>query len=167
MNTIDKESLDALVEMGFVRTFFAVESGSEFIRTQIMKKKLSQEQVYHFFDLLSKYPQIQYTVLFIIGFPEETEKTLQETYDLIKKYNFKKVAIGFAVPYPGTMLYMQTIKENLLTVNSEDLYKFPALYNFSSKPIIKPYKIDTERLIEFRIKVYEEFNKKNNQKIRF
>jgi radical SAM superfamily enzyme YgiQ (UPF0313 family) len=163
MNTLDAEVMDALVSMGFIRTFFAVESGSEFIRVKAMRKKLSQKKVYEVFDLVRDYPQIRYTVLFIIGFPEETEESLQETYDLIKKYDFKKVAIGFAIPYPGTQLFEQAVRDGLLTVPLEKLHEFPALYNFSKEPLLRPYNLAPAKLVAFRERAYQEVNLKYNQ----
>ncbi len=168
INHVTKEIMDALVEAGFLRTFFAIESGSEYIRTKVMKKKLSQETIYQAFDILKEYEgRFDFNVLFVIGLPQETYETLEETRNIIRKLGLRKVGMGFAIPYHGTQLYSEVIQNNLLTIPKEKLLEHPELFNYSEKPFIKPYKLEIEDLTQFRKEVYEEVNIKNRYKTNF
>jgi anaerobic magnesium-protoporphyrin IX monomethyl ester cyclase len=168
INHVSVEIMDALIDAGFLRTFFAMESGSEYIRTQVMKKLLPQRKIYEAFDVLSRYHgRFEYNVLFIIGFPQETSETLEETRKVIQDLDLKKVAIGFAIPYPGTVLYEEVEANNLFTVPKADLLENPDLFNFSKTPLIKPYRLDPEDLVRFRRQVYEEVNVRHHHKTDF
>ena len=85
INTLNEEVLDALVSAGLVRVYLAIESGSEFIRNEIMGKHLSTEKIYEIVGLTKKHKQLHVKAYFIIGMPEETHETLEETYNMIKK----------------------------------------------------------------------------------
>ena len=165
---ITKDIMDALIGAGFIRTFFAMESGSEYMRTKVMKKPLPQHRIYEAFEVLKQYNgRFDYNVLFIIGFPQETRKTLEETRNVIRELDLRKVAIGFAIPYPGTKLYEEVSQNKLFTVSEESLLEHPALFNFSKDPLIKPYELKPEELAQFRKEIYEEVNIKNNYKTEF
>lgn len=168
INHVTKEIMDALIGAGFIRTFFAMESGSEYIRTKVMRKPLPQNRIYEAFDVLRHYDgRFDFNVLFIIGFPQETRETLEETRNIIRELGLKKVAIGFAIPYPGTRLYDEVSRNNLFTVPEASLLEHPALFNFSKEPLIRPMALRPEELISFRQEVYEEVNLKNAYKTDF
>ncbi len=76
INTLNEEVLDALVSAGLVRVYLAIESGSEFIRNEIMGKHLSTEKIYEIVGLTKKHKQLHVKAYFIIGMPEETQETL-------------------------------------------------------------------------------------------
>jgi radical SAM superfamily enzyme YgiQ (UPF0313 family) len=168
INHVTEEVMDALIDAGFIRTFFAMESGSEYMRTKVMHKPLSQRRIYEAFKVLRQYNgRFDFNVLFIIGFPQETRQTLEETRNVIRELGLKKVAIGFAIPYPGTSLYEEVSRHDLFAVSKDSLLEHPALFNFSREPLIKPYCLKTEELVKFREEVYEEINIKNSYKTKF
>ena len=43
--------------------------------------------------------------LFMIGYPQETEKTLGETLDFIRRSPLDEINLSFLTPYPGTEIY--------------------------------------------------------------
>lgn len=168
INHVTKEIMDALIGIGFIRTTFSIESGSEYIRTEIIKKNLAQSKIYDVFDALKAYDgRFDYKALFVIGFPQETRETLEETRKIINDLGLKKVAIGYAIPYPGTELFAEALENKLLTVSPEILLEYPYLFNHYDKPLIKPYNVNAEDLIRFRQEVYAEVNKRNNYKAKF
>lgn len=154
INTLDEEVLDALVEAGMVRTGLAIESGSDFIRNKIMGKNLSREKIYQVVNLIKKYKDLFVTAFFIMGMPEETRDTLTDTYNMIKDIDVNKVILMNIVPFPGTAVFKQAVRDNLLTdTDTENLYLAGERYftNYR-KFFIKPYKLDLKDLLEFRIK---------------
>lgn len=165
INTLDKEILDAMVSAGLVRISLAIESGSDSLRNKIMKKNLSREKIFEIVCLTKKYPNLFVNVFFIIGMPEETEETLMDTYNMIRDIDVDRVFIQNVLPFPGTRLFEQSLKDNLLIdIVPDDLYKSDALYltNYN-RFFIRPYKLDLKYLHEFRAKVDNLLNEKKSQ----
>lgn len=154
VRTLDEEVLDSMISAGLVRISLALESGSDFIRNKIMKKNLSKEKIYNVINLTKKYKQLYINVFFIIGMPEETKETLNETYEMIKKIDVDKIYVHNIIPFPGTAVFEQALRDNLLVnINPQNLYKSANLYltNYDDY-FIKPYKLSIEDLREFRTK---------------
>ena len=164
VNSLDEEVLDTLVRAGLIRTCLAVESGSPRIRKAI-NKPLKQEKILKVFDIIKKFPELTYNVFFIIGFFEETHETLAETYQLIKQLELKSAMISFAVPYPKTQLFEQCVKNNLIDRDLALNHNFKKFYFFNDTPFFKPYDLEKQDLIDFRLKVYKELNMTKHLKL--
>jgi anaerobic magnesium-protoporphyrin IX monomethyl ester cyclase len=165
INTLDEEVIDWLVKAGLVRASLAIESGSDYIRNEIMGKHLNKEKIYKVVDIFKKYPEVYVRAFFIIGMPEETLETLNETYEMIKNINVDRVYLHNVIPFPGTKVFEQAKKDNLLMdVDLNNLYKSDALYltNYD-RFFIKPYKLEIEDLRNFRKKCSNLLNKNNNE----
>lgn len=152
VKTLDEELLDTMVSAGFVRTYFAIESGSEQIRNEIMNKHLSNKKIYEVVELTKKYPQLSVNAFFIVGLPEETKETLEETYNMIEKLKFKKTLVKNIVPYPGTPLYEQVMRDGLLINTApSDMYKAEGMYLTNCDLVnIQPYNLDIKYLLDFK-----------------
>jgi magnesium-protoporphyrin IX monomethyl ester (oxidative) cyclase len=154
LNTLDKEVLDALVSAGLIRTYLAIESGSDYIRNKVMRKNLSREKIFEIIHLTKEYKQLFVNAFFIIGMPEETKETLAETYKMIQQMDVDKIQLQHIVPFPGTDVYDQALRDNLLVdIDAENLYKSDDRYfKNRNRFFIKPYKLDLAELHEFRAK---------------
>ncbi|MBR9705312.1 B12-binding domain-containing radical SAM protein [Candidatus Pacearchaeota archaeon] len=154
IRTLDEEVIEWLVKAGLVRVSLAIESGSDYIRNNVMGKHLKKEKIYEVIDIFKKYPQVYLKAFFIIGMPEETNETLNETYEMIKNINVDRIYLHNVVPFPGTKVFEQAKKDNLLIdIDLNDLYKSDALYltNYD-RVFIKPYNLEEEDIKNFRIK---------------
>ena len=90
---------------------------------------------------------------FIMGFPEDTNETLQDTYDMILELKLDKTNVQTALPFPGTALFKQVLRDKLL-VNKwklDDLWKTPLSYQ-QGDFVIKPYNMSLEDLAMWRRK---------------
>jgi len=171
INTLDKKVLDAMVSAGFIRTYLAIESGSDYIRNKIMKKNLSREKIYEVIDLVKDYKQLQINAFFIIGMPEETKETLEETFEMIKKIDANKTLVMNIVPFPGTKVFEQALRDNLLVdIDIKNLYNATDFYftNYD-RFFIKPYNLSIDDLRDFRKRCDDllerrKYNKIKNQK---
>ena len=154
IRTMDEEMVDALVSAGMVRTSLAIESGSDFIRNKIMKKNLSREKIFEIIGLIKKYAHLYVSAFFIIGMPEETEETLMDTYNMIKEIHVNKIQLQNIAPFPGTRVFEQALRDNLFVdIELKDLYKSDVFdIKKDDRFFIKPYKLDLEKLREFRSK---------------
>ena len=111
------------------------------------------------FDSIKKFPNLAYNTFFIIGFPDETFDTLEETYNLIKELKLNKDIISCATPFPGTELFGECVENKLLDINNENgLHNLDDFYYGNGTPFIKPYNLGKQDLIDFRLKIYRELN---------
>ena len=158
IKTLDKELIGFLIKAGLIRLCVAPESGSEFIRNKAIKKGLSTAAIYRFINFIKDYPQVHVKAFFVIGYPEETKETLEETYQMIKKIKpfIKQVSVFNVVPFPGTPLFEYCQKKDLINLSLDELCKSNILsnYNKSDHVFIKPYQLEIKDLIKFRKKVY-------------
>ena len=51
VSALDREVMDALAAAGWVRGAIAIESGSDYIRNEIMGKRLKREKIYEVTNL--------------------------------------------------------------------------------------------------------------------
>lgn len=152
--TMDEEVVDAMVQAGLTRIALAIESGSEYIRNKVMKKHLKREKILEVVNLFKKHKHIYIKAFFIIGMPEETRETLEETFQMIRDIDVNRVYIQNAVPFPGTKLFEQAVRDNLLIdVNPAEMYKSDAFYitNYD-RYFIRPYQLSVDDLSLFRKK---------------
>jgi len=70
----------------------------------------------------------------------------------------KKVNISFATPYPGTKMYEECVENHLIEKKTTALLSNEALYYNSDTPHFKPYQLEKQDLIDFRMRVYQELD---------
>lgn len=157
ISTLDKEVLDALVAAGLIRFSIGIESGSDYIRNEVIGKHLSRETILQFNELIKGYKDLFVKAFFIIGFPEETRESLRDTYQLLERLNVHKIGIFYAIPHPGTRLFSQCVEQGSLTVDIDSLWNFEGFDNSADRPCIKPEALTIEELVEFREKAYALF----------
>ena len=169
IRTLDKEVIDCIVEAGMVRGGLAIESGSEFIRNQVVEKGLEEEKIFEVYDYFrKKHRHVWLVALFILGLPEETEQTLEETLALIQKLEHIYPVFNTAVPTPGTRLWDQCVKDDLLLFEVDEAWKdtfvfSPRAIDGSSRRhwtmeglkvidqsfVIQPYNLDLDTLFKY------------------
>jgi hypothetical protein len=98
MDTIDPLILKMLVQLGQKSVTIALESGSERLR-QVMKKNLSEAEIWHGMDLIAGCGIEQVKFYGIAGLPGETQEDLNETVRLLTaiKKKYKRLRIVFGV----------------------------------------------------------------------
>ncbi len=84
---------------------YGIESGSQEILDRVRKGiDLSRaEQALRW----TRQAGIRAKGLFMIGYPEETEKTLGQTLAFIRRAPLDEINLSFFTPYPGTEIYRQ------------------------------------------------------------
>jgi radical SAM superfamily enzyme YgiQ (UPF0313 family) len=89
-----------------------VESGDSTIRNQILNKHLSDRQIINAFDLTHKY-NIRTTAYMIMGVPDETDKTMQKTFEFLGQIQPTLTRVAFLQPYEGTDIYDRCVRLGL------------------------------------------------------
>ena len=154
---------DMLRDAGCFRVFFGVESGNEKVRSEIMGRKMSNEEIINAFDLCHKHG-LETLAVNIIGVPGESEKEILDTVKLNRRLRPTASGVNIFYPYKGTELGDKCFKEGL--VDEERLLNFSnerreTVLRYSKKHkkmlsyyyrnweiLIDPYNIK-QRLVEF------------------
>ncbi len=110
---IDYPAFRMLKEAGCESVAMGVESGSDFIREKVMKRRMSRETIVNAFKAAHKAGL--YTYAFnIIGSPHETEKTIWETIELNKEIKPGGTQISIMAAFKGSDLYNLVKKKGWL-----------------------------------------------------
>jgi len=171
IRTLDDELIDVIVEAGLIRGSLAIESGSNFLRNKIMNKNLSDEKIYEVYRYFEKkHPHVWLIGLFLIGLPEESVETLEDTICMIRNLRTIYPIFNIIVPFPGTRLWDQCVKDNLMLADTKDIWKrsfwaYPISVDETEKNegewcsesinkteqafFVKPYNLSIEKLADY------------------
>ncbi|MBF0530246.1 MAG: radical SAM protein, partial [Deltaproteobacteria bacterium] len=150
--SLDEEIVAAMVEAGCVYVIPPIEHANEYIRNKIIGKHLSRDKIYEVVALYKKYNLLT-RGLFIMGFPEDTRETLDETHRMILDLNLDMNNVFNLIPFPGTKVFEQARRDNLFLgeVNADRLWEGAWDLNaVRSCFYLKPYQMTLEDLEEYR-----------------
>ena len=165
MNSFNDDVIDHLAEAGMVSTILNIEHGSEYIRDEVIRKPINTDKIYDVMDSLRQY-DICIGTNWIMGFPEDTNETLQDTYNLIEDIKPDRANVGILTPYPGTPIFDQCVKDKLFVkeIDLENYWKAPFHPN-QTECVIKPYDMSLEEMEVWRLKFdslrYKYFGNRN------
>ncbi|MBF0232160.1 MAG: cobalamin-dependent protein [Desulfamplus sp.] len=114
--SMDDDIAKALSKAGCVFARLPIEHGNEYIRNKVIGKNLKREQIFSAAKSLRKYG-MRISTMSIMGFPEDTMQTLQDTYDLLMELKADLNYVFNLIPFPGTKLFNQAKEEGLLLSN--------------------------------------------------
>ena len=109
VDTIDRELAILMKQAGCRMISFGVESGSQEMLKK-MKKGVTLEKSLAAIDLCNRIG-IQTSASFVIGFPGETTGSIAKTKYFSVKLNPLFAVFFRLIPYPGTMLYKEYLKQ--------------------------------------------------------
>jgi len=153
VNSYNDDVIAALARAGMVSTILNIEHGNEHMRNNIIKKPITHDKIFTVVESMRKY-KVQMGTNWIMGFPEETNETLQDTYNMIEAIKPDRAAVGVLTPYPSTPIFDQCFKDNLFvdkTIKKEDYWK-NSFRPHQDRPIIKPYNMTVDELLVWREK---------------
>ena len=124
LGRVDEDIAYALGKAGCVFARLPIEHGNDYMRNTIIGKNLPREQIFRAKKLL-KDNGIRVSTMCIMGFPEDTAQTLQDTYDLLIELNADLNYVFNLIPFPGTKVFEQAKKEGLLlsSFSEEQMWK--------------------------------------------
>lgn len=117
VDIVDDGLLKAMKEAGCHTIMFGVESASEEILRKY-QKGYNKAQIRDAFRLCRKY-NVRTVATFILGLPEETEETANETIEFLKELDCDFASFNVAVPRMNTPLRQKAIREGLITSDLE------------------------------------------------
>lgn len=122
---IDEEAVHLLKKAGCISVTAGVESGNEWLRRTVLKKRISNEDILKARSVLKK-SGIKMCSLNMVGVPEETPQMIKETIAFNRKLDPDWLAASIYSPYPGTGLYQQCREKGYL--KNEDFTHFSPSY---------------------------------------
>jgi len=148
VDTLDEDRISWMKKAGCHIIGFGAESASQLILDKI-KKGINVEQINNVISLCKRY-DIESFLIFVIGFPWETNETISDTVDFVKKTEASFIEVNIAYPFPGTEFY-DIAKES-------GLFEEAALFNHNySTPLVRSYSLDINELAKSRKKILMAF----------
>lgn len=120
---LDGDSMKALKKAGCKYISIGVESGSEWLRKNVLKREYSNDQAKEIFNKAKEIGLGTYAY-YMCGFPFETEQMMDETVELHKtiKPDYPP-QVGAFYPFPGTDLSKVCEEQNLLSGRTYDTFR--------------------------------------------
>jgi radical SAM superfamily enzyme YgiQ (UPF0313 family) len=110
----DTELFERMRRANFCFINVGLESGSERIRTEVLRRpKYTNDEFIQFCELVKRHG-MSVNVYVLFGLPEETAADAQETIDMLKRAKPSALLPSVFFPYPGTDLYNRLVQMGLL-----------------------------------------------------
>lgn len=146
VDTVDFEMLSRMAETGCTVMSYGVESGVQEILDRA-KKRITVEQIRDAFKW-TRQAGIESIAHVILGLPGETPQTIKKTIALVNQIQPDYAQYYCAIPFPGTELYEQAVKEGWLI--TKDWSKFEINQAIISTPNLSAKELNQARQIAFR-----------------
>lgn len=122
---VDDETISLMKRAGCYQIQLGIESGNNDILKQ-MRKNITIEEALAAAEIIKKHG-IELQVFFIIGFPQETEETLNDTIMAMQQIKGDIITYSIFTPYPGTEAFAFSKEKGLIPGNYDI-----SLYNHQS-----------------------------------
>ncbi|MFH1641374.1 MAG: radical SAM protein [Nanoarchaeota archaeon] len=138
---ITEEYAKLLKEAGCVNLSMGIESGNDYIRRNMLKRFVKNEDIIKGFQLCKKHG-LRAMAFVLLGLPEETRKEVFDTVELLKACEPSTTSIFLVYPYKGTEIREWFIKHKWLDENEKqkyvDLHKeyIPKNPNFTEEELL-------------------------------
>lgn len=114
VDVINKEKLLMLKNAGCDYIHFGIESGSEWLRKNVLKRDITNEQIIKAFKNAHELGMKTYSYS-MVGIPFETPEMIQETINLNKLISPDMIQVSVFYPYPHTELWEICNENGFLT----------------------------------------------------
>ncbi|MDP2689319.1 MAG: radical SAM protein, partial [Deltaproteobacteria bacterium] len=148
VNLIDYELLKRMKSAGCNGIKMGIESGSDRVLKEVMKKGTSVAQIRRASGIARK-ASIHWTGYFMMGLPTETREEMHETLRLMRQIRPDFASISVYEPFPGTSLFSTGVAAGYVANDRtlEDYYSISPKYYFMRE---QTNRIDTMNDAEFR-----------------
>ncbi|AXH15818.1 B12-binding domain-containing radical SAM protein [Malaciobacter mytili LMG 24559] len=151
VDTVKKDFLPKMKKAGFNWFCLGIESASEFVRDGA-DKKLKYRDIKEVVKSIQD-AKIRVLTNFIVGLPDDNEKTMQETLDMAIDLNTEFFNIYSAMAYPGSKLYDEAIEKGIKLPSNWGDYSQHAK---NQLPLSTKY-LSAMDVLKFRDKAWQEY----------
>lgn len=152
-NLVDRNLLSLMKEAGCREMFFGVESGSERIRNEIIKKRVDDRDIYQAFQVCRELG-ITTNAFLMAGFPTETNQELRETWNFCFRAEPDVIGIHLTGILPGAPIFAQAVREGRI---QPDVWHRYARGEVKDQPIYVPDGLTLAELEAFQRNLYHRF----------
>lgn len=150
---LDDEVISGMGSAGCVFVRLPIEHGNDKMRA-LVGKKLSRDKIYSVADSLKRHGLFT-SSMFIMGFPEDTAETLEDTRRMIEDLELDLNYVFNIVPFPGTKVFEQAQRDNLFldSFRPDELWKGGINLDpvqDEARFFIKPYQMTIDELRYYR-----------------
>jgi len=110
VDLVDEHKIKMMKDAGCSFLSLGIESGSEKILSQILKKGTNLNKIIKAFNLTSKYG-IMTQGTCMLGIPGETKEDIKKTIKFVKKIDADSIQFTIFTPFPGTEIF-DYVQEN-------------------------------------------------------
>jgi radical SAM superfamily enzyme YgiQ (UPF0313 family) len=136
----DEEVVAALARAGCQGVRIGIESGNEWLRTNILKRRMSNDDIARTFKLARRYGLLLYSCN-MLGLPGETAAMIQETIKLNRRLNPDEFQFSVFYPYPMTELHDETVGKGMLR-EGESLTSYYSRRSILDLPDLTPEELE-------------------------
>lgn len=151
VDTANEAMLRKMKQAGINWVAYGFESASETIR-QGVSKKFSQEKITRAIEMTHA-AGINIIANVMFGLPGDRLETMQQTLEMAKEFNFEWLNAYITMPYPGSQLYEEAVKEG---VKLPEKWVDWGQYSEQLMPLPTKY-LSGKEVLEFRDKAFEEY----------
>ena len=152
LRILDEELIKILKKSGLAAVKCGVESAHPEVLKDADRFTIEKDLQFKKIRELEK-NNIQVSSMFILGFPTDKEKTMDNTINYAKKLNTTYAQFSVWTPYPGTPIYNE-YKDKIITNSYEECDQYNLIYKHKSlnKNIVRKYLDKAYRTYYFRIR---------------
>lgn len=153
--TLNRGIASSLAEANCTSIFYGIDSGSPFIRSGIMNRKIKDEDICSNAELLKEYG-IKITTSAIFCLPDETEEQMFETVEIMKRIKADYLYTYIYYPFPNTESFDYCVEKGLLDDKAIERVK-NGEGSFHKKPLIKSKYADIAQVLKNIAPLYVKF----------
>ena len=127
LRILDSELIKILKQAGLKGVKVGVESAVTDVLKQESRFTVTQDEQLKKIRELEEL-NIQVSAMYIIGFPSDTEETIQNTINYAKHLNTSYAQFSVWTPYPGTPVF-EEYKDKIIVNNYENFNQYELVYN--------------------------------------
>lgn len=109
IDTVNETMLKRMKSAGINWLAYGIESADKKVRSAVAKGRFDQAAIKKAVSI-TRDAGINIIANFIFGLPDDDPKSMRETLDMAKEYNFEYVNFYVAMAYPGSRLYEEAVK---------------------------------------------------------
>jgi radical SAM superfamily enzyme YgiQ (UPF0313 family) len=112
-NHLTEEKIRFIREAGCIAIAIGIETGNDFVREQVYKRRTSKKATIRAFEIMHKYG-IRTSGNVIIGVPHEGRKEVFDTVELVRECQPKALNVNIFAPFRGTALREYCVERGYL-----------------------------------------------------
>lgn len=157
VNLMDQEFLENLKKAGCICVFYGIESGNQKILNAI-DKRVTLAQISKTVKMTHQ-AGLRVSGSLLVGYPGETRRTVEQTVSFAIKLDLDYASFHIVVPYPGTPLYSDCVKNKWLLSDKWEDYVLD-VYGEPNQSVIKLKHLSQSELSRLYKWAYQKFTRR-------